>query len=89
MAYPKRIGFLSFGHWHPGGGMTHTAADALRQTIELAEAAEEIGIDGAFVRVHHFARCLAAAAHNASGLELPAVVVHAVDVPHDFLGAVV
>ena len=59
MAYPKRIGFLSFGHWHPGGGMTHTAADALRQTIELAEAAEEIGIDGAFVRVHHFARQLA------------------------------
>ena len=59
MAYPKRIGFLSFGHWHPGGGMTHTAGAALRQTIELAEAAEEIGIDGAFVRVHHFARQLA------------------------------
>jgi alkanesulfonate monooxygenase SsuD/methylene tetrahydromethanopterin reductase-like flavin-dependent oxidoreductase (luciferase family) len=59
VAHPKRIGFLSFGHWHPGGGMTHTAADALRQTIELAEAAEEIGIDGAFVRVHHFARQLA------------------------------
>ena len=29
------------------------------QTIELAVAAEEIGIDGAFVRVHHFARQLA------------------------------
>jgi alkanesulfonate monooxygenase SsuD/methylene tetrahydromethanopterin reductase-like flavin-dependent oxidoreductase (luciferase family) len=55
----KRIGFLSFGHWHAGGGLTHTAADALRQTIELAEAAEEIGVDGAFVRVHHFARQLA------------------------------
>ena len=25
------------------------------QTIELAVAAEELGIDGAFVRVHHFA----------------------------------
>src|SRR3954471_1403023 len=59
MAHPKRIGFLSFGHWHPGGGMTHTAADALRQTIELAEAAEAIGLDGAYVRVHHFARQLA------------------------------
>ena len=59
MAHPKRIGFLSFGHWHPGGGMTQTAADAVRQTIELAEAAEEIGIDGAYVRVHHFARQLA------------------------------
>ena len=55
----KKIGFLSFGAWHPGGGMTHTPGDALRQTVELAVAAEEIGIDGAFVRVHHFARQLA------------------------------
>ena len=59
MAHPKRIGFLSFGAWHPGGGMTRNAADALRQTVELAVAAEAIGIDGAFVRVHHFARQLA------------------------------
>src|SRR2546421_1292166 len=34
----KRIGFLSFGAWHPGGGMTHTGADALQQTVELAVA---------------------------------------------------
>src|ERR1700747_2174348 len=54
----KRIGFLSFGAWHRGGGMTHTGADALRQTVELAVAAEQVGIDGAFVRVHHFARQL-------------------------------
>src|SRR5262244_2146589 len=59
MTHPKKIGFLSFGAWHPGGGMTHTGGDALRQTVELAVAAEEIGIDGAFVRVHHFARQLA------------------------------
>src|SRR6476659_2423103 len=58
MTHPKRIGFLSFGAWHPGGGLTHTGGDALRQTVELAEAAEEIGIDGAFVRVHHWARQL-------------------------------
>jgi alkanesulfonate monooxygenase SsuD/methylene tetrahydromethanopterin reductase-like flavin-dependent oxidoreductase (luciferase family) len=58
MAHPKRIGFLSFGHWHPAGGLTNSAADSLRQTVELAVAAEEIGIDGAFVRVHHFARQL-------------------------------
>ena len=58
MSGPKRIGFLSFGAWHPGGGLTHTGGDALRQTVELAIAAEEIGIDGAFVRVHHFARQL-------------------------------
>src|SRR6201984_1871999 len=56
---PKRIGFLSFGAWHPGGGMTRTGGDALRQTVELAVAAEELGLDGAFVRVHHFARQLA------------------------------
>ena len=53
---PKKIGFLSFGAWHPGGGMTVTGGDSLRQTVELAVAAEEIGIDGAFVRVHHWAR---------------------------------
>ena len=56
----KRIGFLSFGHWAPvNGSRTLTAADALNQTIELAVAAEELGIDGAYVRVHHFARQLA------------------------------
>jgi alkanesulfonate monooxygenase SsuD/methylene tetrahydromethanopterin reductase-like flavin-dependent oxidoreductase (luciferase family) len=58
--HPKRIGFLSFGAWHPSAGMTNSAAEALHQTIELAVAAEEIGIDGAFVRVHHFARQLSA-----------------------------
>jgi alkanesulfonate monooxygenase SsuD/methylene tetrahydromethanopterin reductase-like flavin-dependent oxidoreductase (luciferase family) len=58
MAHPKRIGFLSFGHWHPAGGMTSSAADSLLQTVELAVAAEEIGVDGAYVRVHHFARQL-------------------------------
>src|SRR6201995_4288443 len=56
----KRIGFLSFGHWQNApGSQTRTAAEALNQTIELAEAAEQIGIDGAYVRVHHFARQLA------------------------------
>ncbi|GAB3578620.1 LLM class flavin-dependent oxidoreductase [Leifsonia lichenia] len=56
----KRIGFLSFGHWQPiPGSVSRTAADALLQTIELAVAAEEVGADGAFVRVHHFARQLA------------------------------
>jgi alkanesulfonate monooxygenase SsuD/methylene tetrahydromethanopterin reductase-like flavin-dependent oxidoreductase (luciferase family) len=60
MGVVKRIGFLSFGHWQPvPGSHTQSPQDALRQTIELAEAAEEIGIDGAFVRVHHFARQLA------------------------------
>jgi alkanesulfonate monooxygenase SsuD/methylene tetrahydromethanopterin reductase-like flavin-dependent oxidoreductase (luciferase family) len=55
-----RIGFLSFGHWQQApGSQTRTAKDALQQSIELAVAAEEIGVDGAFFRVHHFARQLA------------------------------
>jgi alkanesulfonate monooxygenase SsuD/methylene tetrahydromethanopterin reductase-like flavin-dependent oxidoreductase (luciferase family) len=58
VTHDKKIGFLSFGAWHPAGGLTRTGADALRQTVDLAVAAEEIGIDGAFVRVHHFARQL-------------------------------
>jgi alkanesulfonate monooxygenase SsuD/methylene tetrahydromethanopterin reductase-like flavin-dependent oxidoreductase (luciferase family) len=56
----KKIGFLSFGHWQPSpGSQTRTAQDALLQSIDLAVAAEELGIDGAFFRVHHFARQLA------------------------------
>src|SRR5471030_1777558 len=56
----KKIGFLSFGHWpdHPAYN-TRTAADTLLQSIDLAVAAEEIGLDGAYFRVHHFARQLA------------------------------
>ncbi|MCU1551020.1 MAG: alkane 1-monooxygenase [Glaciihabitans sp.] len=56
----KKIGFLSFGHWQDvPGSQTRTASDALHQSIDLAVAAEELGIDGAFFRVHHFARQLA------------------------------
>src|SRR5215467_13034098 len=60
MTHPKSIDFLSFGAWHPAGGLTNSASDALLQTVELAVAAEELGVDGAFVRVHHFARQLSA-----------------------------
>ena len=56
----KTIGFLSFGHWSDAAGsQARTAADVLIQSIELAEAAEAVGIDGAYYRVHHFARQLA------------------------------
>ena len=56
----KKIGFLSFGHWTASPqSQTRTAADALTQSIELAVAAEEVGADGAYFRVHHFARQLA------------------------------
>src|SRR5690606_35535232 len=52
----KNIGFLSFGHWgkHPSY-QTRSASDTLLQSIDLAVAAEEIGIDGAYFRVHHYA----------------------------------
>jgi alkanesulfonate monooxygenase SsuD/methylene tetrahydromethanopterin reductase-like flavin-dependent oxidoreductase (luciferase family) len=56
----KRIGFLSFGHWSDSPySEVRSASDALLQSIELAVAAEELGADGAYFRVHHFARQLA------------------------------
>jgi alkanesulfonate monooxygenase SsuD/methylene tetrahydromethanopterin reductase-like flavin-dependent oxidoreductase (luciferase family) len=55
----KKIGFLSFGHWSSSpGSQTRSASDALLQSIELAVAAEELGADGAYFRVHHFAKQL-------------------------------
>jgi alkanesulfonate monooxygenase SsuD/methylene tetrahydromethanopterin reductase-like flavin-dependent oxidoreductase (luciferase family) len=56
----KKIGFLSFGHWTPDRhSQTQSAADALLQSIDLAVEAERLGMDGAYFRVHHFARQLA------------------------------
>ena len=56
----KKIGFLSFGHWTPSSqSQARTASDVLLQSIDLAVAAEESGADGAYFRVHHFARQLA------------------------------
>src|SRR6476620_9702102 len=55
----KKIGFLSFGHWTPSRqSATRSARDVLQQSIELAVAAEELGADGAYFRVHHFAQQL-------------------------------
>jgi alkanesulfonate monooxygenase SsuD/methylene tetrahydromethanopterin reductase-like flavin-dependent oxidoreductase (luciferase family) len=55
----KKIGFLSFGHWTPSPqSQTRSSSDALLQSIDLAVAAEELGADGAYFRVHHFARQL-------------------------------
>jgi alkanesulfonate monooxygenase SsuD/methylene tetrahydromethanopterin reductase-like flavin-dependent oxidoreductase (luciferase family) len=60
MLQMKKIGFLSFGHWTPSPqSQTRSAGDALLQSIDLAVAAEELGADGAYFRVHHFARQLA------------------------------
>jgi alkanesulfonate monooxygenase SsuD/methylene tetrahydromethanopterin reductase-like flavin-dependent oxidoreductase (luciferase family) len=79
----KKIGFLSFGHWTPGAGSrTRSASDALLQSIELAVAAEELGADGAYFRVHHFARqlgspfpLLAAVGARTSRIEIGTAVI--------------
>jgi alkanesulfonate monooxygenase SsuD/methylene tetrahydromethanopterin reductase-like flavin-dependent oxidoreductase (luciferase family) len=79
----KNIGFLSFGHWNPSPhSQTQSASDVLHQTIDLAVGAEEIGVDGAYVRVHHFARqlsspfpLLAAMAARTSTIELGTGVI--------------
>lgn len=56
----KKIGFLSFGHWSPDrGSQVRSASDVLLQSIDLAVGAEDLGLDGAYFRVHHFARQLA------------------------------
>jgi Coenzyme F420-dependent N5,N10-methylene tetrahydromethanopterin reductase and related flavin-dependent oxidoreductases len=53
----NRFGTLSFGHYGPlGGGRSLTAADSMLQAIDLAQAMDELGVDGTYFRVHHFAR---------------------------------
>ena len=55
----KKIGFLSFGHWTPSDrSQAQSAADVLLQSIDLSVEAERLGMDGAYFRVHHFARQL-------------------------------
>src|SRR5215217_7844629 len=62
--------------------MVRSGADALLQSIELAVAAEKLGADGAYYRVHHFAQqlaspfpLLAAAAARTSRIELGTAVI--------------
>jgi alkanesulfonate monooxygenase SsuD/methylene tetrahydromethanopterin reductase-like flavin-dependent oxidoreductase (luciferase family) len=79
----KKIGFLSFGHWTPSPrSETRSASDALLQSIDLAVAAEELGADGAYFRVHHFARqlgspfpLLAAVGAKTSRIEIGTAVI--------------
>ena len=79
----KKIGFLSFGHWTPSPqSQTRSASDALLQSIDLAVAAEELGLDGAYYRVHHFARqlgspfpLLAAVGAKTSRIEIGTAVI--------------
>ncbi len=79
----KKIGFLSFGHWSDSPySQVRSASDALIQSIELAVAAEELGADGAYFRVHHFARqlgspfpLLAAVGARTSRIEIGTAVI--------------
>ena len=79
----KKIGFLSFGHWSPSArSETRSASDALLQSIDLAVAAEQFGADGAYFRVHHFARqlgspfpLLAAVGARTSRIEIGTAVI--------------
>ena len=79
----KKIGFLSFGHWTPSPqSQARSASDVLLQSIELAVAAEELGADGAYFRVHHFARqlsspfpLLAAVGAKTSKIEIGTAVI--------------
>jgi alkanesulfonate monooxygenase SsuD/methylene tetrahydromethanopterin reductase-like flavin-dependent oxidoreductase (luciferase family) len=79
----KKIGFLSFGHWTPSPqSQTRSASDALLQSIDLAVAAEALGADGAYFRVHHFARqlgspfpLLAATGAKTSRIEIGTAVI--------------
>ncbi|MDE0546035.1 LLM class flavin-dependent oxidoreductase [Microbacterium sp. C7(2022)] len=53
----QRFGTLSFGHYGPlGGGRVLTAGDSMRQAIDLAQGMDDLGADGIYFRVHHFAR---------------------------------
>src|SRR6201994_4343935 len=79
----KKIGFLSFGHWTPSPqSQTRSAADTLLQSIDLAVAAEQLGLDGAYFRVHHFAQqlgspfpLLAAVGARTSRIEIGTAVI--------------
>jgi alkanesulfonate monooxygenase SsuD/methylene tetrahydromethanopterin reductase-like flavin-dependent oxidoreductase (luciferase family) len=79
----KKIGFLSFGHWTPSPqSQARSASDVLLQSIDLAVAAEELGADGAYFRVHHFARqlgspfpLLAAVGARTSKIEIGTAVI--------------
>lgn len=50
----KAFGFLSFGHYAFGGQRGPSAEKMAKIHLELAQAADEIGVNNAYFRVHHF-----------------------------------
>lgn len=79
----KAFGFLSFGHYgHGTGPGDPDAGQALKDAVEIAVGADEIGVNGAYWRVHHFARqaaspfpLLAAAGARTSRIEVGTGVI--------------
>ncbi|MDQ1128387.1 LLM class flavin-dependent oxidoreductase [Microbacterium sp. SORGH_AS_0888] len=79
----QRFGTLSFGHYGPlGGGRVLTAGDSMHQAIDLAQGMDELGANGIYFRVHHFARqqsspmpLLAAIAARTSRIEMGTGVI--------------
>ncbi|WBT08521.1 LLM class flavin-dependent oxidoreductase [Corynebacterium sp. SCR221107] len=51
----KSFGFLSFGHHAIGSQQGPDARQTLKEAVEIAVAADEIGVNNASFRVHHFA----------------------------------
>ena len=51
----KYFGYLSFGHHANGHQSGPDAGESLTQAVELARRADAIGVNGAYLRVHHFA----------------------------------
>ncbi len=53
----RAFGFLSFGHYvNAQGSQTRSASDMLKQAVDIGVGADELGVNGAYFRVHHFAR---------------------------------
>lgn len=79
----KAFGFLSFGHYDlSGSGRIPGAKENLRNALEIAVGADELGVNGAYFRVHHFAPqhsapmpLLSAIAARTSGIEVGTGVV--------------
>lgn len=56
----KAFGFLSFGHYASDPRQGPDAKSMLKDALEIARGADELGVNGAYFRVHHFARQAAA-----------------------------
>lgn len=54
MAGMKAFGFLSFGHYAFGNQHGPSASKVARIHLDLAQAADELGVNNASFRVHHF-----------------------------------